>query len=231
MVGGTTRIPSVVKSVETWFKKKPHTQLNPDEVVVIGAAIQGSILSGTITETVLLDITPLSLGMETMGGVVEKFILRNSKIPCSVTETFTTAVDNQQSVSVHILQGEREFAADNISLGRFILSGIAPKPAGHARIDVNFKLDQNGVLQVTAKDQANQSEQKIVIQSSQGLTDDKVEQLLKDSIENAKKDVEQRLLVESITEAKAILKSCENALSENSHLISKCMNNLRFKNQ
>ena len=220
LVGGSTKSPIIQLAIEDYFGKKPLSDINPDEVVAVGAAIQGAILAGEISETVLLDVTPLSLGMETMGSVVEKFIMRNSKVPCEVTETFTTSIDGQTAVSIHILQGERELAEDNISLGKFILDGIEPKAAGHARIDVTFRLDQNGVLHVSAKDTSSGKEQVIKVQPSNGLTDEKVENMLRDSIFKAKEDFEKRMIIDKKTEANAIILSTEKAISEHDDLLS-----------
>jgi molecular chaperone DnaK len=220
LVGGSTKSPIVQEAIEDYFGKKPLSDINPDEVVAIGAAIQGAILAGEIAETVLLDVTPLSLGMETMGSVVEKFIMRNSKIPCEVTESFTTAVDGQSAVVIHILQGERELVEDNISLGKFILDGIEPMAAGLARIDVTFQLDQNGVLNVSATDTKSGKKQKIKVQPSSGLTDELVESMLRDSIFKAKEDFEKRMIIDKCTEANAIILSTQRALNENGHLLS-----------
>ena len=175
MVGGSTRIPLVRDAVEKLFRSKPHTELNPDEVVALGAAVQAGILSGDVEDKLLLDVTPLSLGIETMGGVVSKLIHRNSTIPASATETFTTGVDGQSNVLIHVVQGERELAKDCRSLARFDLKDIDPMPAGMARIEVRFLIDANGILNVTARDVRTGKEQSVDVKPSYGLTDEQVE--------------------------------------------------------
>jgi molecular chaperone DnaK len=220
MVGGSTRVPHVREEVENWFEKKPHTEIDPDEVVAVGAGIQGAIISGDLINTVLLDVTPLSLGMETYGGVVHKFILRNTKIPCYAIETFTTQVDNQTGVSVNVLQGEREFAKDNISLGKFSLKGIEPAAAGVPRIEVKFQIDANGILRVTAKDEKTGNNQHIEVRPHTGLTDEIVEKFLHDSLKNMKEDMETRFLQDVRTEAEAVIIATNRALKENNHLIN-----------
>jgi len=220
LVGGSTRVPFVREEVENWFGKTPHTHINPDEVVAIGAAIQGAILSGDIQETVLLDVCPLSLGMETMGGVVEKFIMRNSKIPCYATETFTTHVDNQTAVSIHILQGEREFATDCTSLGKFSLSGIEPAIAGMPRIEVKFQIDANGVLNVSATNLNTHHSQEINVKPHLGLTDEIVEQMLLDSFTHMKEDMDSRMLQDTKTEAEAVILATKRQLEDYSELLS-----------
>src|SRR5947208_5586316 len=192
MVGGSTRIALVRTAVERLFKAKPHTELNPDEVVALGAAVQAGILSGEVEDQLLLDVTPLSLGIETMGGVVSKLIHRNSTIPASATENFTTAVDGQKNVLIHVLQGERELAKDCRSLARFDLKDIDPMPAGLARIEVRFLIDANGILSVTARDQSTGKEQSIDVKPSYGLTDEEVEPRILESIENAEADFKAR---------------------------------------
>ncbi|MDD2871188.1 MAG: molecular chaperone DnaK, partial [Candidatus Gracilibacteria bacterium] len=181
LVGGSTRIPLVVKKVETFFGKKPNAGINPDEAVALGAAIQAGIIGGDVTDVLLLDVTPLTLGIETMGGIRTPMILRNATIPANKTETFSTAVDNQPSVEIHVLQGERDMAADNKSLGRFILDGINPAPRGTPQIEVSFDIDANGVLKVKAKDKGTGKEQHITIQGSTGMDDAEVDRLVKEA--------------------------------------------------
>ncbi len=211
LVGGSTRIPYVRKVVEQLFQAKPHTELNPDEVVALGAAVQAGILSGDVLDTLLLDVTPLSLGIETMGGVVSKIIHRNSTIPASATEQFTTAVDGQTNVLIHVLQGERELVKDCRSLARFDLKGIEPMQAGLARIEVKFLIDANGILNVSAKDLRTGKEQSVEVKPSYGLTDEQVEAMILASIENAEADIRERQLREARVEADRILAAIEKA--------------------
>jgi Fe-S protein assembly chaperone HscA len=211
MVGGSTRIPMVRNAVEALFRARPHTDLNPDEVVALGAAVQAGILSGAVENQLLLDVTPLSLGIETMGGVVSKLIHRNSTIPASATETFTTAVEGQRNVLIHVLQGEREMARDCRSLARFDLKEIDPLPAGMARVEVRFLIDANGILNVTARDARTGKEQTVEVKPSYGLTDEEVEQRILESIENAEADFKARQVVEARVEADAILAATEKA--------------------
>jgi molecular chaperone DnaK len=211
MVGGSTRIPLVRAAVERLFKAKPHTELNPDEVVALGAAVQAGILSGDVEHALLLDVTPLSLGIETMGGVVAKLIHRNSTIPSSATESFTTAVDGQQNVLIHVLQGERELVKDCRSLARFDLKNIAPMPAGLARIEVRFLIDANGILQVTARDARTGQEQSIEVKPSYGLTEDQVEAMIRESFENAEEDMRERQVREARVEADNIIAATDKA--------------------
>ncbi len=201
MVGGSTRIPLVRSAVEALFKAKPHTELNPDEVVALGAAVQAGILSGDVEDTLLLDVTPLSLGIETMGGVVSKLIVRNSTIPASATETFTTAVEGQRNVLIHVLQGEREIARDCRSLARFDLKDIDPMPAGLPRIEVKFLIDANGILSVTAREQRTGKEHSVEVKPSYGLTDEQVEAMIRESIEKAEADFVERQVREARVEA------------------------------
>jgi molecular chaperone DnaK len=212
LVGGSTRIPLVRRRVGELFGRIPHTDLNPDEVVALGAAVQADILVTGNREMLLLDVTPLSLGIETMGGVMTKIILRNSTIPATGSEMFTTAVDNQTAVDVHVLQGERELVADNRSLARFKLRGIPPMPAGMARVQVQFQIDANGILSVTASELRTNVEQSIEVKPSYGLTDDEVERMLLESFEHAEADFEARLLVEARNEAEVVIAATEKTL-------------------
>jgi Fe-S protein assembly chaperone HscA len=211
MVGGSTRIPLVRAAVESLFRAKPHTELNPDEVVALGAAVQAGILSGNVEDKLLLDVTPLSLGIETMGGIVSKLIHRNSTIPASAAEQFTTAVDGQRNVLIHVLQGERELAKDCRSLARFDLKDIEPMPAGLARIEVRFLIDANGILNVTARDVRTGKEQSVDVKPSYGLTDEQVEAMILDSFEKAEEDFQERQVREARVEADAILAALEKA--------------------
>jgi molecular chaperone DnaK len=212
LVGGSTRIPLVRQRVADLFGKKPHTELNPDEVVALGAAVQSDILISGRREMLLLDVTPLALGIETMGGVTSKIILRNSTIPASGREMFTTGVDNQTAVDVHVLQGERELAADCRSLARFKLRGIPPMPAGLPRIEVRFQIDANGILSVEARELRTGIEQTIEVRPSYGLTEAEVERMLIESFEHAEADVEARLLIEARNEAESVILATEKSL-------------------
>ena len=208
LVGGSTRIPRVRALVEELFQRKPHTDLNPDEVVALGAAVQANILGGGSDATenmLLLDVTPLSLGIEVAGGVTDKIILRNSTIPASATQHYTTQVDGQSNVAIHVLQGERELAKDCRSLARFDLKGIPPMPAGLPRVEVRFMIDANGILHVTAREQRSGKEAEISVQPSYGLTDEQVEGMILDSFDYAEEDFRQRQLIEARNEANTIL--------------------------
>jgi Fe-S protein assembly chaperone HscA len=214
LVGGSTRIPLVRRQVEELFGRKPHTELNPDEVVALGAAVQANILAGGSAETkdmLLLDVTPLSLGIEALGGVTAKIIHRNSTIPASATEHFTTGVEGQTSVAIHVLQGERELAKDCRSLARFDLKGIPPMPAGLPRIEVRFLIDANGIMQVSAREQRSGKEAEIQVQPSYGLTDEQVENMILDSFDNAEKDLADRQLIEARNDAETILTALAKA--------------------
>jgi molecular chaperone DnaK len=211
LVGGSTRIPLVRQTVAALFRARPHTELNPDEVVALGAAVQAGILAGDVEDQLLLDVTPLSLGIETMGGLVSKLIMRNSTIPASATETFTTAVDGQTNVLIHVVQGERELVKDCRSLARFDLKGIEPLPAGMARIEVKFLIDANGILNVSARDLRTGKEQSIEVKPSYGLTDREVESMILDSIERAEEDFKERQVREARLEADTILAAVEKA--------------------
>ncbi|MGE0448345.1 MAG: Fe-S protein assembly chaperone HscA [Vicinamibacterales bacterium] len=212
LVGGSTRIPLVRRMVGELFGRTPHTELNPDEVVALGAAVQADILITGNREMLLLDVTPLSLGIETMGGAVSKIILRNSTIPATGSEMFTTGVDNQTAVDIHVVQGERELVGDNRSLARFRLRGIPPMPAGMPRVQVQFQIDANGILSVTASELRTGIEQSIEVKPSYGLTDEQVEQMLIESFEHAEADFEARLLIEARNEAESVVMATEKSL-------------------
>src|SRR4029077_5298730 len=202
----------VRRKVEELFGKTPHSELNPDEVVALGAAVQADILVTGNREMLLLDVTPLSLGIETIGGVVSKIIMRNSTIPATGSEMFTTAVDSQTAVDIHVLQGERELRAYTRSVARFKLRGVPPMPAGLPRVQVQFQIDANGILSVTARELRTEIEQAIKMRPAYGLTDYQVEQMLLDSFEHAEADFEARLLVEAKNEAESVIRATEKSL-------------------
>jgi molecular chaperone DnaK len=214
LVGGQTRMPAVQEMVKQVFSKDPHKGVNPDEVVAIGAAIQAGVLKGEVKDILLLDVTPLTLGVETYGGVMTAMIPRNTTIPTSKTETYTTAADGQTSVEVHVLQGERPMATENKSLGRFILDGILPAPRGVPQIEVTFDIDANGILNVSAKDKATAKEQKIVIQSSSGLSDAEIQRMVKDAEEHAAEDARRREEIETRNHADSAHYQAEKMLRE-----------------
>jgi molecular chaperone DnaK len=237
MVGGSTRIPLVRSAVERLFRKRPHTELNPDEVVALGAAVQAGILGGEVEDKLLLDVTPLSLGIETMGGLMSKLIHRNSTIPASETELFTTAVDGQTNVLIHVLQGERELVKDCRSLARFDLKDIDPMIAGMARIQVRFLIDANGILNVTAKDLRTGKEHSMDVKPSYGLTDDQVEAMILESYDKAEEDFKERQIREARVEADAILGAVDKAKEDEAYhalpdperaLIDRSINELRL---
>lgn len=214
LVGGQTRMPAVQEKVKSYFGKDPHKGINPDEVVAVGAAIQGAVLSGEMKEVVLLDVTPLSLGIETLGSVSTVLITRNTTVPTSKNETFSTAADNQTSVEIHVLQGERPMAADNKSLGRFMLDGIPPAPRGVPQVEVAFDIDANGILNVTAKDKTTGKEQSIKITGSTGLSKEEVEKMQKEAEANADEDLKKKELIEARNVADSLVYTAEKSIKE-----------------
>lgn len=214
LVGGQTRMPLIQKRVEEFFKKKPNVSVNPDEVVALGAAVQAGVLQGEVRDVLLLDVTPLSFGIETLGGVATKLIEKNTTVPTSKSQIFSTAADNQTSVEVHVVQGERGMAADNKSLGRFILSGIPPSPRGMPQVEVTFDIDANGILNVKAKDKATGKEQSIRIEASSGLSKEEIEKMKKDAEMHAGEDSKKKELIEKKNIAETLIYTTEKALKD-----------------
>ncbi|HIZ89692.1 MAG: molecular chaperone DnaK [Mucispirillum sp.] len=214
LVGGMTRMPLVQQKVKEFFGKEPHKGINPDEVVAIGAAVQGGVLMGDVKDVLLLDVTPLSLGIETMGGVMNKIIMRNTTIPAKKSQIYTTAADNQPSVTIQVLQGEREMASDNKLIGQFDLSGIAPAPRGVPQIEVTFDIDANGILHVSAKDKGTGKEQSIVIKDSSGLSEDEIDRMVHDAEAHAEDDKRKKELAEVRNQADTLVYTTEKSLKE-----------------
>jgi len=215
LVGGQTRMPKVQQVVKEFFGKEPHKGVNPDEVVAVGAAIQAGVLVGDVKDVVLLDVTPLSLGIETLGGVLTRLIERNTTIPTRKSEIFTTAADNQTSVEIHVLQGEREMARDNRTLGKFHLVGIMPAPRGVPQIEVTFDIDANGIVNVSAKDMATGKEQAITITASSGLSKDDIDKMVKDADRHSDEDKKRRADIEARNQADNLVYNTEKMLNEN----------------
>jgi len=214
LVGGQTRMPKVQDAVKQLFEKEPHKGVNPDEVVAVGAAVQGAVLTGEVKDLLLLDVTPLSLGIETLGGVMTTLIPRNTTIPTKKSETFTTAADSQTSVEVHVMQGERPMARDNRTLGKFHLVGIPPAPRGVPQVEVTFDIDANGILNVSAQDKATNKQQNITITSSSGLTKDEIDRMVKEAESNAADDTKRKQEIEVRNQTDSLVYSTERTLGE-----------------
>jgi molecular chaperone DnaK len=214
LVGGMTRMPSVQKRVQEIFNKVPNRGVNPDEVVAVGAAIQGGVLRGDVKDVLLLDVTPLSLGIETLGGVMTRLIEKNTTIPCKKSQVFSTASDNQPAVTVHVLQGEREMAGDNKTLGNFELTGIPPAPRGVPQVEVTFDIDANGIVHVNAKDLGTGKEQSIRITASSGLSKEEIDKMVRDAESHASEDKKKRELIEARNQADSLIYSTEKSLKE-----------------
>jgi molecular chaperone DnaK len=220
LVGGATRSPAVQAKVKELFNKEPHRGVNPDEVVALGAAIQGGVLAGDVHDVLLLDVTPLSLGIETLGGVLTKLINRNTTIPTRKSEIFSTAADGQTTVEIHVLQGEREMAGSNKSIGRFQLAGLPPAPRGIPQIEVTFDIDANGILNVSAKDKATGKEQKIIIQPSSGLSENEIKQMVSDAETHVAEDRAKREIIDLRNQADQLAYQTEKQLAEYKDKIS-----------
>jgi molecular chaperone DnaK len=220
LVGCTTRIPKIQEAVKAFFGKEPNKGVNPDEVVATGAAIQGGVLSGDVKDVVLLDVTPLSLGIETLGGVSTKLIERNTTIPTSKSQVFSTAADSQTSVEIHILQGERGMAQDNRTLARFILEGIPPAPRGIPQVEVTFDIDANGILNVKAKDKGTGKEQKVTITASSGLSEEDIEKMKKDAEAHSDEDTQKKEAIDTKNQADSMIYQTEKLLKDNAEKIS-----------
>ena len=214
LVGGQTRMPKIQKEVEKFFGKEPHKGVNPDEVVAVGAAIQAGVIGGDVTDVVLLDVTPLTLGLETLGGIRTPLIERNTTIPTSKSQVFSTAADNQTQVEINVLQGERQMAVDNKTLGRFVLDGIPPAPRGIPQVEVTFDIDSNGILNVSAKDKTSGKEQKITIQNSTNLSDEEVEKMKNDAEQHAEEDKAKKDLIEAKNKANSIAFEMEKQVKD-----------------
>ncbi len=214
LVGGMTRMPAVIETARALFRKEPHRGVNPDEVVALGAAVQGAVLAGEVKDVLLLDVTPLSLGIETLGGICTKLIERNTTIPVTKRQVFSTASDNQKAVTIHVLQGERELASDNRTLGRFNLEGLMAAPRGVPQIEVSFDIDANGIVHVSAKDRATSREQKIRIESSSGLSEEEIEKMVSEAQSHSGDDKRRRALIEARNEADSLLYQTEKSLKD-----------------